>query len=42
MANAMLAALHALGLDDVEQFGDSTAALDLSVVGESSGRGQRF
>ena len=29
MANVMLAALHALGVDDVERFGDSTAALDL-------------
>ncbi len=29
MANAMLAALHALGADDVERFGDSTAPLDL-------------
>ena len=29
MANAMLGALHALGVDDVERFGDSTAALDL-------------
>ena len=29
MANAMLAALHALGVDDVERLGDSTAPLDL-------------
>ncbi|MGE0042238.1 MAG: DUF1552 domain-containing protein [Vicinamibacterales bacterium] len=33
MANAMLTALHALGMDDVERFGDSTAALDLSAAG---------
>ena len=29
MANAMLSVLHALGLDEVERFGDSTGALDL-------------
>ncbi len=32
MANAMLTLLHALGLDDKESFGDSTAALPLSVT----------
>jgi hypothetical protein len=30
MANAMVSVLHALGLDDVETFGDSTGALDLN------------
>jgi hypothetical protein len=29
MANAMLTALHALGADEIERFGDSTAPLDL-------------
>jgi uncharacterized protein DUF1552 len=29
LANAMLAALHALGLDDLESFGDSTGTLEL-------------
>jgi hypothetical protein len=32
MANAMLTMLHALGLDDVDRFGDSTGALDLTSV----------
>ncbi|MGE0815956.1 MAG: DUF1552 domain-containing protein [Vicinamibacterales bacterium] len=30
MANAMLSVLHALGLDDVTTFGDSTGAMDLN------------
>jgi hypothetical protein len=30
MANAMLSMLHMLGLDDLEQFGDSTGELDLN------------
>ena len=30
MANAMLAVLHKLGLDDCTTFGDSTAAMDLN------------
>ncbi len=30
MANAMLSVLHGLGLDDVEQFGDSSGPLDLN------------
>jgi hypothetical protein len=30
MANAMLSALHALGVDDADRFGDSTSALDLT------------
>ena len=30
MANAMLAAMHALGFDDMASFGDSTGALDLA------------
>ncbi len=33
MANAMLSALHVLGLDDLSSFGDSTAALDLNSPG---------
>jgi len=36
MANAMLAVLHALGLDDVESLGDSTGALALTSVGSST------
>ncbi len=35
MANAMLAALHALGADDIERFGDSTTPLDLTGGSES-------
>jgi hypothetical protein len=31
MANAMLAALNAIGVD-LQQFGDSTKAMDLNVV----------
>ncbi|MEZ5294673.1 MAG: DUF1552 domain-containing protein [Vicinamibacterales bacterium] len=30
MANALLSAMHALGLDDIATFGDSTGALDLA------------
>jgi hypothetical protein len=30
MANAMLSLLHALGMDDLESFGDSTGAFPLS------------
>jgi hypothetical protein len=30
MANVFLTALHTLGLDDVQKFGDSTAAMDLT------------
>jgi hypothetical protein len=33
MANAMLSVMHALGFDDMAQFGDSTAALDLTTAG---------
>jgi len=32
MANALLTVLHALGLDDIQQFGDSTSAMDLNAV----------
>jgi hypothetical protein len=32
MANAMLGVLHALGLDDLSTFGDSTGAIDLNSV----------
>jgi hypothetical protein len=35
MANVLLSAMHMVGLDDIQQFGDSTAAFDLS-AGESS------
>ena len=31
MANAMLAALHGIGVD-INQFGDSTKAMDLNAV----------
>jgi hypothetical protein len=33
MANAMLSVMHALGFDDMAQFGDSTGALDLTTAG---------
>jgi hypothetical protein len=36
MANAMLAALQALGMDDVKSFGDSTAPMDLNSVAATS------
>ena len=36
MANAMLSVLHALGLDGVERFGDSTGALDLTTTAETT------
>ena len=36
MANVMLALLQRLGLDDMEQFGDSTAAFDLTRAHEST------
>jgi hypothetical protein len=32
MANALLGALHALGLNEVTSFGDSSGALDLSLA----------
>jgi hypothetical protein len=32
MANAFLSVLHKLGLDDVQQFGDSTAEFDLTTA----------
>jgi hypothetical protein len=32
LANVMLGALHALGLDDVERFGDSETAFDLNAI----------
>ncbi|MGH9331872.1 MAG: DUF1552 domain-containing protein, partial [Vicinamibacterales bacterium] len=32
MANVMLTLLHGLGLDDVQSFGDSTGALDLTGI----------
>jgi hypothetical protein len=36
MANAMLSMLHMLGLDDIEKFGDSTGALNLNTVTETT------
>jgi hypothetical protein len=36
MANVMLTLLHDLGLDDVEQFGDSTGTVDLTGAVETS------
>ena len=30
MANAMLSVMHAIGLEEVQQFGDSTTSLDLN------------
>jgi hypothetical protein len=36
MANPMLTAAHALGMDDLPAFGDSTSALDLNSVATSS------
>jgi hypothetical protein len=36
MANAMLSVLHTLGLDDLQQFGDSTGPLDLNGPVEST------
>ena len=32
MANAMLAALQGIGVDDLTAFGDSTGAMDLTAV----------
>ena len=44
MANVMLTALHTLGLDDMETFGDSSGTFDLNAgFGQGSGfRAQRF
>jgi hypothetical protein len=36
MANVMLTLLHALGLDDIEQFGDSTSTFELNGVSETT------
>ncbi len=36
MANAMLSLMHALGLEDIEQFGDSTGALSLAAPGANA------
>ena len=36
MANAQLSLMHALGLEDIERFGDSTGALPLSAPGTSA------
>ena len=32
MANVMLSVAHALGLDDMDHFGDSTGTFDLNAV----------
>lgn len=39
MANVFLTALHMLGLDDVERFGDSTGAFDLTSVPATTSAG---
>ncbi len=36
LANPMLSILHTLGLDDLQQFGDSTAAMDLNAVQDAA------
>ena len=36
MANAMLSLMHGLGLEDIEQFGDSTGALSLAAPGANA------
>ena len=36
MANAMLTAIHALGLDEIKSFGDSTGEFELSAVSGST------
>jgi hypothetical protein len=38
MANVFLTLLHGLGLDDMEQFGDSTGTLDLTSAPDNSPR----
>ncbi len=39
MANAMLSMMHALGMDDVSSFGDSTGAMPLTMPGASTSTG---
>ena len=41
MANALVSAMHILGMDDVESFGDSTDALPLSVGRSATSEAQR-
>jgi hypothetical protein len=36
MANVFLTLLHGLGVDDMQQFGDSTGSFDLTTVPEAS------
>ena len=36
MANAMLTALHKLGMDDLESFGDSTGEFALNYTGPTA------
>jgi hypothetical protein len=38
MANVMLALMHSLGLDDVQQFGDSTGTFDLTGTPDTTER----
>ena len=39
MANAMLSMMHALGMDDMDRFGDSTGAFPLSMAGSAARTG---
>jgi len=36
MANAMLTALHGLGLDEIKTFGDSTGEFNLTTVPDAT------
>jgi hypothetical protein len=36
MANAMLSLMHGLGHDDMENFGDSTGAMSLTMPGSAT------
>ena len=39
MANALLSVMHTLGFDDMQSFGDSSAALDLTAAGTATAAG---
>jgi hypothetical protein len=39
MANVMLSVLHQLGVNDMQQFGDSTAEFDLNAVAPAAATG---
>ena len=41
MANAMLTVAQMLGLDDIETFGDSTAAFDLNTAPATTAAAER-